>query len=135
MKIQARSLSAVLVLALASAVGAPAAPETTEDGLVRLKRSRADAVYQRPGVTFSGYTKAVLIEPQIAFKKDWQSDHNLKNPRNKVSDADMAAMIAEGRKLLQQEFGKALTKGGYTLVEKGAQDVLAIKVSIIDLEV
>lgn len=135
MKACSRSLFAVLLLALASTLVASAAPETTEDGLVRLKRTRADAVYQRPGVTFGGYGKIVLLPPQIAFKKDWQGDHNLKNPRNPVSDDDMVAMITEGQSLLQQEFGKALAKGGYTLVEKAGPNVLAVKVSIIDLEV
>src|SRR5690242_11984915 len=119
-----------VVLALTTSVRA-AAPEATEDGLVKLKRSRADVVYQRPGVAFGDYTKVVLIAPSIAFKKDWQTDYNRKNPRNKISEADMAAMIKEGQELLQQEFGKALTKGGYTLAEKGGSDVLAVKVSII----
>lgn len=130
------SVLALVMFALgATAVSSAAALETTEDGLVKLKRSRADVVYQRPGVAFGDYTKVVLIAPSIAFQKDWQTDYNRKNPRTKISDAEMAAMIKEGQALLQQEFGKALTKGGYTLAETGGSDVLAVKVSIIDLQV
>lgn len=128
-------LFTVLTLAFATAASALAgAPETTEDGLVLLKRSRADVVYRRPGVMFGGYTKVMLVEPQIAFEKDWQTDYNRKNPRQKVTDAEMKDMIARGREMLLEAFSGALTKEGYALVTAAGQDVLAVKVSILDLE-
>jgi hypothetical protein len=127
---------ALVTLALASAASLFAGPpETSEDGLVLMKRTRADVVYKRPGATFGGYTKVALLEPQIAFQKDWQADHNQKNPRQKVTAAEMEKMIANGRRLLNEAFGKKLAKNGYELVNAAGDDVLAIRVSILDLEV
>jgi len=138
MKTKAASfrLFVLLALALAATAGAAAAaPETTEDGLVLVKKSKADAVYRRPGVAFSDYTKVTLLEPLIAFQKDWQEKHNRENWRNQISDADMATMIAKGKELLKEEFTAVLNKKGYPVVAGSGKDVLGIRVLVLNLDV
>jgi hypothetical protein len=134
-KTAAAFLSVLILASVAAPLVSAATPETTEDGLVLQKKTRADTVYRRPEVTFGEYKKVMLAEPEVAFQKYWKSNYNLKNPRNKITDAELASMIAKGRQMLQQAFAEALTKAGYTLVDAAGPDVLAVKVSILDVEV
>src|SRR6478609_2802282 len=86
-----------LVLFFAARATAASAPETTPDGLVRVKKSSADLVYHRPDVSFAGYTKVLLVEPTIAFRKHWKTDANFTTPSRPVTDADMQRIIAKGK--------------------------------------
>lgn len=114
---------------------AAAAPETTPDGLALVKKTSADLVYRRPGVSFAGYTKILLVEPAIAFRKHWKTDINFETPARPVTDADMQRMIAKGKELLLEELATELTKAGYALADGRGPDVLAVKPAILDLDV
>lgn len=127
-------LSAVLFL-LTVGVAAAAVPDVTPEGLTLVKGAKADVVYLRPGVSFTGYTKLMLIEPTIAFKKDWQKDTQLDNARGRVSDAEMAGMIAMGKRILIEEFARTLMAAGYTFVQTTGPDVLAIRPAIQELDI
>ena len=111
------------------------APETTPDGLTLVKKTSADLVYRRPDVSLAGYTKILLVEPTIAFRKHWKTDINFETPSRPVSDADMQKMIVRGKELLLEEFATKLTKAGYTLASGRGPDVLAVKPMILDLDV
>lgn len=111
------------------------APAVSEDGLVRIKSKRADVVYVQPGASLDGYDKIMLIEPQISFRQDWQSDWNMNNPMRRVDDRYVVDAVATGKRLLQEEFAKALTKKGFTLVDQPGPDVLTVKPAIIDLDI
>lgn len=128
---------AVLGLALVLAVRAhpAAAPETTPDGLVLVKKTSADLVYHRPGVSFGGYTQVLLVEPTIAFRKHWKTDINFETPSRPVTDADMQRIIAKGKELLLEQLAAELTKAGYKLADGVGPDVLAVKPQIFDLDV
>jgi len=128
---------ALLGLLLVLAVHAPAAaaPETTPDGLVRVKKTSADLVYRRPDITFGGYTKILLVEPTIAFRKNWKTDINFQTPAHPVTDADMQKIIAKGKELLIEQLAAELTKAGYALADGVGADVLAVKPQILDLDV
>ena len=130
-------LPAVLALVLfltASAVAATP-PETTPDGLALVRKSTADLVYRRPGVSFAGYKKVLLVEPTIAFQKNWQTNVNFQTPARPVTDADMQKMIAKGKELLLVALATELTKAGYALATGTGPDVLAVKPAIFDLDV
>ena len=124
-----------LMLVFAGRASAAAAPETTPDGLALVKKTSADLVYRRPGVSFAGYTKILLVEPTIAFRKHWKTDINFETPARPVSDADMQKIIAKGKELLLEELAEELTKAGYTLATGRGVDVLAVKPQILDLDV
>jgi hypothetical protein len=127
-------LSVVLFLFTAG-VAAAAVPEVTPEGLTLVKGAKADVVYVRPGVSFAGYTKLMLIEPTIAFRKDWQKDTQWNEARGRVTDAEMAGMIATGKKILIEEFAKTLMAAGYTFVQATGPDVLAIRPAIQELDI
>lgn len=52
-----------------------------------------------------------------------------------ISDSDMEKMIAEGKKLLTEEFTKELTKGGFAIATEIGPDVLVIRPSILNLDI
>lgn len=131
-----RILPAALFL-LAAFATTPGFSEVTEDGLTRVDKTKADLLYVRAGVSFAGYKKVVLLEPAVAFKKNWQANSNstIEPTGHPVSDEGMAKMIATGKKMLTDEFSHRLTKAGYTLVNEPGPDVLAIKSAILELDV
>ena len=130
-------LLAVLAFTLAFATRSSAAtpPETTPDGLALVKKTSADLVYRRPDVTFGGYTKILLVEPTIAFRKNWKTDISFKTPSHPVSDADMQRIIGKGKELLIEQLAAVLTKAGYSLADGVGPDVLAVKPAIFDLDI
>jgi hypothetical protein len=115
----------------------PPAPAVTPDGLAKVEDAKADLVYRLPGARFDGYTKVALLEPRIAFRKNWQNEINANRDMDQrpVSDHDMQTILDNGRRLLIEEFSRVLTKGGYTVVTDLGPDVLAIRGSILDLDV
>jgi len=139
MKSIAPKYSGLLALGCLLGLGGCAAPsslpEVTSDGLARVKDVEADAVYLLPGAQLSGYTKLALLEPQLAFRKDWLSNTNSSRRLNRITDSDVQKMLATGKELLVEEFTKELTKGGYTLVKEAGADVLAVKIAVLNLDV
>jgi hypothetical protein len=131
-----RRLLVTFTALVAAAAGIAAAPpETTPDGLALVKDAPADLVYRRPGVSFAGYKQILLVEPTIAFRKHWQTNVQMQDPRHPVSSEDMAKMIAQGKKMLLEAFAEELTKAGYTLANGVGPDALALKPAILDLDV
>jgi len=129
---------AVAVLAsmfAAAALAADAkAPETTDDGLVRQSGGAAQVLYLRPGVDFSRYQRIAILECPVAFRKNWERDQARSGARVSQKDMDQikAGLSAEFLKVFTDELQN---KGGYTLVNTGAEDVLVLRPAIIDLDV
>jgi len=88
-------------------------PDVSHDGLVRIKeKNEADIVYALPGIDLSGYSKIILLEPQISFRKDWKQDINSGRLLDRISDSDIEKLISEGKNLFIEEFSKELKKEG-----------------------
>jgi hypothetical protein len=109
--------------------------DISHDGLVRLEDAKADVVWVLPGVDFSVYKRIALAEPQIAFRDNYMSDINSGRMLYRIDEKDMMAMVSKGKELFYEEFSDELTKGGYTLVNEPAEDVLLVKAAILDLDV
>ncbi|MEX0329973.1 MAG: DUF3313 family protein [Puniceicoccaceae bacterium] len=110
-------------------------PETTFDGLERVAKSKADLLYVLPAADLSGYNRVIILEPEIAFRKDWQSNQNSSRGANRISNRDMDRMIKEGQKIFLDEFSKVLEKKGYATAEEPDDDVLLVRPAIVDLDV
>ena len=117
-------------------------PAVSDDGLVLVEGTQADAVYKLPDADFGQYELVYIANVEVAFRKDWLEDQN----RDRVSvsrritqeDADKIkqAVAEEFTKIFTEE----LQKGGYTVVaspsEAGpADDVLALLPAIVNLDV
>jgi hypothetical protein len=110
-------------------------PDVTFDGLERVKKSRADLVYVLPEADLSGYNRVIVLEPEISFRKGWQSDVNSARSMRRVSNKDMERMIQGGKEIFADEFTKVLKKKGYDIAEEPDDDVLLVRPAIVDLDV
>jgi hypothetical protein len=120
------------------ALAADKLPETSHDGLVLQKDTELAAVYIKPGADFSGYDKLAILDCYVAFKKNWQRDQNedrvsmMQMVTAKDMDQIKTRLAAEFKKVFIEELQ---TKGGYEIVDHGAEDVMIIRPAIIDLDI
>ena len=71
-----------------SALASDDYPETTPEGLHKVRDSRLGLVYADPEADFGIYEKIWLVQPTVAFRKNWQRDQNRYDPF-KVRPQDM----------------------------------------------
>ena len=129
--------ASVILAPLCLSAKKEAPPEISHDGLHKVaKPKNSDLAYLRPGVDFSEYNTIKILEPYIAFNKNWQDNYNSGQPgTSKVSSRDMERMIARGKELFTKEFEKVLEKKGYPVVTEIGEDTLIVRPAIINLEV
>ena len=126
-------VSGPLVSATAMAKEDP--PKVTEDGLHLVKDSNLALVYAAPGADLNGYHRIWLVEPYVAFKKNWQRDQN-RSKGIKVTDKDMEKIRTRLAEEFTSVFAEVLQENdGYKLVEESADDVLILRPAIINLDV
>ena len=109
-------------------------PEYTVEGLKLIPGTKDIAiVYAEEGADLSQYDRVYLVEPYVAFKKNWQRDQN--RGTIKVRTNDMDRIKVNVKELFMEVFTEELEKGGYELANERAEDVLIVKPAIIDLDV
>ncbi len=134
-----RETFAALGLCIGMAVNVLAAersaPEVTVDGLHLVDGTEMALVYAKPDVDLSQYGRFYVVEPQVAFEKNWLKDQNA-IPNQHVRPEDMQRIKTELAALFTEVFKQELqNNGGYQLADAPAEDVLIILPAIIDLEV
>ena len=109
-------------------------PEYTVEGLKLVPNTRDIAlVWAEEGADLSHYNRVYLVEPYVAFKKNWQRDQN--RGTLKVKSSDMERIKTRVKALFMEVFTEELESNGYTLVNERAEDVLIVKPAIINLDV
>jgi len=136
--------SLILLLSLAIAVYSLSAlakkqefPEVTEDGLHRVHDAEMAIVYAEPGANLAQYSRVILLEPTVAFKKNWERDQR----HGSASKLSTSARV--NTKKIKQDladefatvFTEALNSGGYEVVTEAADDVLLIHPAIVNLDI
>ena len=109
-------------------------PEITEEGLHKLKDTDLGLVYALPDADLSIYNRVRLLEPSVAFKKNWQRDQN-RGQSFKVKTSDMEKIKAGVAELFMEVFTEELTEGGYELTEEAGEDVLLVRPAIVNLDI
>ena len=102
-------------------------PEVTEEGLHKLKDTVPDA-------DLSVYGRVKLLEPSVAFKKNWQRDQN-RGPSVKVRTSDMESIKSGVAELFMEVFTEELAEGGYELTDEAGGDVLLVRPAIVNLDI
>jgi hypothetical protein len=110
------------------------APPETIDGMKLVPDTRMALVYADPGVDLSTYDQLLLIDAQVAFRKNWQRDINRDTPV-RVSDEDMQRIKGELSALFREIFSRELEMAGFELVEHQAPNVMIVRPAILDLNV
>ena len=109
-------------------------PEYTVEGLKLVPNTKNMAlVWAEPGAELTQYKRVYLVEPYVAFKKNWKRDQN--RGRLKISSSDMERIKTNVKDLFMEVFTEELMEGGYTLAQERAEDVLIVKPAIVDLDV
>lgn len=112
------------------------APEYSAEGLKLVPNSRGFAlVWVSEGIDLSRYNRLYLVEPSVAFRKNWQQDQNRGHPTLRVKTSDMDRIRSEIRQIFMEVFTEELLAGGYTFSQVRAEDVLIIKPAIVNLDV
>ena len=89
----ATALAACLVT-FGAVAGAADVPDSW-DGLVQIKPKRMDMVYVLPGADFRPYTKVMLDQTEVAFRKDWLKNMNdTRSVSRKIDDEEAAKIMA-----------------------------------------
>ncbi len=128
-------LFAGLAFALTSLPGAAQASEATSfDGLERVESSTIAIAYLAPDADFSVFARVKILDPEVAFRSNWQRDQNRNRTRN-ISTRDMERIKADIASLFQEVFAQRLTSGGYEVTDEIADDVLIVRPAIIDLDI
>lgn len=109
-------------------------PQVTAEGLERVPDTRLAVVYAEPDLDLSEYSKLLLIEPQVAFRKDWRRDVNRNNPYT-ITPQDMQNIRTELAAMFKEILISKLEAGNYVLVKEQAEDVLIIRPAILELNV
>jgi hypothetical protein len=138
----AHSFPLFATLLLACTVGLPASADDTPknrreaeaewsaDGLQKTKVKGLDLVYARPGASLEGYKRVLLPPISVTFRKEW---HNPPGSPYKMSAADAERIKGRMAALVREALQKELGKGGYELVDAAGDDVLELRMSVIDL--
>ena len=129
-----RNLLATLFLC-AFTSGASAAPpeQTSPDGLQLTPSKNVEMLYTRTGASLAGYKQVAMLDCYVAFRKNWQRDQN--DAAIRVTAADMDRIKTKLAEEFRKVFVGALTKAGYSMTDKGGDDVLILRPAIIDLDV
>lgn len=134
MRLISHLMAAMLVALTVLLAGCAQQVPDTVDGLVKVDKSKFDAVYLLPGADFSPYDKVIIDEPEVAFSQGWLRSYNTSAVTGtEIRDADVERILSDARQGVASEYAAAFTKAGYAVVAQPAADVLRIKVSVINL--
>ena len=107
-------------------------PETTVEGLVRVPDSKLAIVYADPAADLSAYDSVMILEPYVAFKKNWA--RNQRSAAGSLSAAPKPADMERIKTLMASEFievfDEVLSEGGYTVTDQSGENVLLVRPAI-----
>ena len=130
-------LCSIALLASAAALQAKQQdlPEVTEDGLHRVPDSKLAIVYAEPGASLESYKRVQLLEPYVAFKKNWERDQRRTSATPlRLTSKDIERMKTTMATEFRDVFSSVLESGGYPVVDEAGDDVLLVRPAIINLD-
>jgi len=124
------------LLASTSSIAAEDWPDVTEEGLHRVEESKLSVVYADPEANLSQYQRVNLLDPEVAFRKNWKRDQNRQSGhRIRVTSSDIERIKSGLSELVREEFSAALQDGGFEVTDEIAEDVLLVRPAIINLDI
>ena len=130
--------AALAVAALTSLAASQTPPEVDSNGLHLVHDSELRLVYRLPNAELDGYSKVILVDAYVAFRKNWEKDHE--HPSNslfRMRPQDVEDLKQRVAVEFHKAFSKELEKKGYAVVAKDqtGPDVLIVRPAIINLDV
>lgn len=106
----------------------------TVDGLHLVPDTALALVYMDPEADLSVYDSVLLMDAQVAFRKNWRRDINQNLPFH-VTSADMQRIKSEISTEFREIFTSELESAGYTLVTEQNPETVIIRPAIVDLNI
>jgi hypothetical protein len=133
-------ISVVAGIAAMTSATAWAADDSTDgqsyDGLTRVENAAADILYVLPDADFTVYKRFIILEPYVAFRRNWQRDQNRnRSTATRVSDRDMQNIKSGMTELFNEVFTQRLTASGFQIAEEPAEDVMILRPAIVNLDI
>jgi hypothetical protein len=122
-----------LLFSMPAAATKNAAPVTL-DGLHLLPDTKLGLVYADPQADLANYDELLLMDAQVAFRKNWRQETNRNKPFH-VTSSDMQRIKNDVSALFHEIFTQELESAGFRLVSQQAPNVLLIRPAILDLNV
>lgn len=110
-------------------------PQTTPEGLNLIKHTKNRIVYAADDVDLGQYTKVMIVECAVAFKKNWQRDYNRNviDLDGRITDKDVARYKEQIAAEFKKVFTEVMTKKGHEIVTEPASDVIVLRPAIINV--
>jgi hypothetical protein len=120
-----------LALAQDDAQGAAASAH----GMSLVEKDSRGAIYADPDVDWSVYSKIILDDATVAFRKNWRRDQN-RSRTQRVNTSDMERIKVGLAEMFDEVFIDELVgNNDFEIVEDAGDDVLRITPHIVDLDV
>ncbi len=108
------------------------------DGLVAVEGAKADILAIDPEADFSVYQRIIILDPYVAFIKNWRRDVNrdTRSASSRVSNSDMEKIKVDVAAMFKEVFTEKLqADDGFVITDETGDDVLIIRPAIIDLDI
>ncbi len=135
-------LSALLgMFSIAQAADDDWPPKVTSDGLNLVEGTEVAAVWILDGADFSEYSRVMIIDVAVAFKKNWRRDYNRDeiSLSGQVSKSDAEKIKQRVADEFKTVFTEELEKAGYEVADYdfnlAEADTLVLRPAIVDLDV
>lgn len=128
------AVASLLIAPLSLPAQEEADQETSWDGLVQIESSSVAGAFINPEADFSVFRRVAILEPQVAFRSNWQRDQNRGRSQN-VRASDVERIKADVAALFVDVFTERLEAAGYAVVNYADDDVLVLRPAIIDLDI
>jgi hypothetical protein len=116
-------------------------PKVTSDGLTLVEGTKAAAVWVLDGADFSEYSRVMILDAGVGFKKNWRRDYNRDEVSlgSQVSKSDAEKIKQSVADEFKKVFTAELEKAGYEVadydVKLAEADILVLRPAIVDLVV
>jgi hypothetical protein len=116
-------------------------PKVTSDGLNLVEGTKAAAVWVLDGADFSEYSRVMILDAGVGFKKNWRRDYNRDEVSlgSQVSKSDAEKIKQSVADEFKKVFTAELEKAGYEVadydVKLAEADILVLRPAIVDLVV
>ena len=133
--------NAAIVMLILGLLASPLAakdkpPAISADGLHLIPDTKMALVYVDPEADFSGYSKIVLLDAGVAFKKNWKREQRRQSVNVRISDSDMEDIKQAVAKVFQEAVVEVFDEQeGWGVVDASGPDVLVLRPAVINLNV
>ncbi len=116
-------------------------PKVTSDGLKLVDGTKMAAVWVLDGADFSEYSRVMIIDVGVGFKKNWRRDYNREQMSlgMRVSKSDAEKIKQRLADEFKKVFTEQLEKAGYDIADYDAEhaeaSILVLRPALADLVV